>query len=198
MHHCKNCGNAVKDAYCSHCGQKTKVERITFSYLSGELFHFFTHIEHGFLFTSWQLLASPGKTIKGFLEGKRKNYQSPVSYFLVWTTIYILTLYWIEVTFGENVVINYKDYFGPSSATKLAISHLSLVLTIVIPFQALYLLLLATKGQYNYFEMLVAAIYVMGSIIMLQFVFAVVAFFFHFIQLENIFQNIGFYTGIII
>jgi len=176
---CKNCGYPVEDMYCSHCGQKVMVERITFSYLWSESFHFFTHIEHGFLYTSLKMLSSPGKTVTAFIDGKRKNYQSPVSYFLIWTTIFIVFLYWIESTFGENTIIDYKDYWGPSGATKLAISHLSLVLTIIIPFQALYLFILVTKKKYNYFETLIAAIFLVGTVILLQFAFAVGALIFN-------------------
>ncbi|MBK9982268.1 MAG: DUF3667 domain-containing protein [Saprospiraceae bacterium] len=175
MNHCKNCGHPVKDLYCGHCGQKAILGRITFAYIWGELFHFFTHIEHGFIFTSVKLLTTPGKTVATFIEGKRKSYQSPISYFLVWTTIFIVFLYWMEKTFGENTVIDYKNYWGPSGTTNLAISHLSIVLTILIPFQALYLYLLFTRIKYNYFETLVAAIYLVGTVIQLQFMFALVA-----------------------
>ena len=179
MQHCKNCGKELHGSYCSHCGQKAKVERITFSYIWHELVHFFTHMESGFFFTSWRMLVSPGRTVKNFIDGKRKNYQSPVSYFLIWTAVFILLLYWIERTFGENVAINYKDYFGPSATTKFAVSHLSIVLTIIIPFQALYLFLLVTKRSYNYFESMAAVIYSLGTIILLQFVFAVIAVMVH-------------------
>jgi len=55
------------------------------------------------------MLARPGITAKKFIDGKRKNYQPPVSYFLVWITVYILSLYLITKFFGDNVVINYKD-----------------------------------------------------------------------------------------
>jgi hypothetical protein len=173
--HCRNCGKPLHGSFCSHCGQKAEVDRITFTYIWHELFHFFTHVEKGFLFTSLRMLKSPGRTVKEFIDGKRKKYQPPISYFLIWTTIYILFLYWIEHMFGENTVINYKEYFGPSATTKFAISHLSIVLTIVIPFQALYLFLLVTKSTYNYFETIVASIYTLGTIILLQFVFAVTA-----------------------
>lgn len=176
---CQNCGLPVRDKFCSHCGQKTKVDRITFSYLWEELFHFFTHIESGFLFTSLRMLMTPGVTIFNFIKGRRKTYQSPVSYFLIWTAAYILLLYWIDFTFGKNTVIDYKEYFGPSASTPFAISHLSLVLTAVIPFHALYLLLLITKKNYNYFECLVVAIYVMGTIVLLQILFAILALFIH-------------------
>ncbi|HEY6064396.1 MAG TPA: DUF3667 domain-containing protein, partial [Chitinophagaceae bacterium] len=87
MRHCKNCGEELHGTYCSHCGQKAREERITFRFIWTEAIHFFTHIEHGFLFTSWSMLVRPGATVKNFIEGKRKPYQSPVSYFLVWTAV---------------------------------------------------------------------------------------------------------------
>ena len=175
MKYCKNCNHAVYDLYCSHCGQKSNPGKITFSFLSNEVFHFFTHLEKGFAFTSFEMVIHPGKTTKNFIEGKRKSYQPPISYFLIWTTIYILVLILIEKIFGKNVVINYKDYFGPSSITHLAISNLSIVLTVLIPFQALYLFLLVTKKSYNYFETMVATIYSLGTVIQFQFIFALIS-----------------------
>lgn len=175
MNQCKNCGHALHDLYCSHCGQKAFVERISLLYFWHDLIHFFTHMDSGFLFTSLQMIKDPGNTVIQFISGKRKTYQSPISYFLIWITIYILLLYSIEKLFGENVVINYREYFGPASATKFAISHLSLVLIIVIPFQALYLYLLVTRQEYNYIETLVATIYCLGTIILFQFFFALLA-----------------------
>jgi hypothetical protein len=146
-----------------------------FGYLCREVFHFVTHLEKGFLFTSFQMIIHPGKTAKNYIDGKRKNYQSPISNFLIWTTVFILFLYFIEKIFGYSTVNNYRNYFGPTAATRLAISNLSMVLTIVIPFQALYLFLLVTRKSYNYFETMVATIYSLGTIIQFQFVFAVFA-----------------------
>src|SRR3982751_4499342 len=130
MNRCKNCGTPLQGVYCSHCGQSAKTERITFSFLVYEVFHFFSHMEKGFLFTSFRLIAAPGKTAIDFIEGRRKKYQSPVSYFLIWITIYLVTLFLFEKFFGENQIITYKEYFGPLTTTKFAIRHLSFVLTV--------------------------------------------------------------------
>jgi len=175
MKHCLNCGKPVHDLYCAHCGQQTHPERINFSFLCRETFHFFTHLDKGFLFTSFQMITHPGSTVKNFIDGKRKNYQSPISYFLFWTTVFVLFLLLIEKIFGMNRVIDYKGYFGPGSDTRLAISNLGLVLMFVIPFQALYLYLLVTKKRYNYFETMVGILYLLGTVILFQFVFAVLA-----------------------
>ena len=128
------------------------------------------------------MLGTPGSAVTQFIGGKRKDFQSPLSYFLIWITIYILFLYFIERLFGENVVLNYQEYFGPASTTKFAISHLSLVLVVVIPFQALYLFLLVTKPAYNYVETLVATIYSLGTIMLLQFLFDLPALMIHLIS----------------
>lgn len=175
MIRCKNCGYPLRDLYCGHCGQKADTGKINFSFLCRELFHFVTHLEKGFLYTSFQMVIHPGQTAKNYIDGKRKNYQSPISYFLIWTTIFILFLYLIEKIFGYNAVINYQDYFGPAAATRVAISNLSIVLTVVIPFQALYLFLLVTRKSYNYYETMVATFYSLGTIIQFQFVFAIFA-----------------------
>jgi len=179
MKYCLNCDYPVTDLYCAHCGQKSDPGRINFTFLCREVFHFFTHLEKGFLYTSFQMIIHPGQTAKNFIDGKRKKYQSPISYFLIWTTIYIVFLLLIEKIFGGNRVIDYKNYFGPAAATRLAISNLSIVLTVVIPFQALYLFLLVTRKSYNYFETMVASIYSLGTIIQFQFVFAFVALLYH-------------------
>ena len=151
------------------------MERITFSYLWHELFHFFTHIEKGFVYTTWKMLASPGKVVTEYVEGKRKKYQKPISYFLIWTSIFILTLYVFVKTFGEQSVIDYKNYFGPGMDTPFAISNLSFMLALIVPIQAVHLYYTITRPKYNYFESLVMAIYAVGTIICLQFVFALLS-----------------------
>ena len=175
MRHCYNCHQPVHGAYCSHCGQKYREERLSFHWLLHEIFHFFTHIESGFLFTTWRMIVKPGSTVTGFIKGERKKFQSPISYFLIWITIYILFLYWIEKIFGQNTVIDYSTYFGEGSATRFAISHLGLVLIFIIPFQALFLKIFVTGPAYNYCETVVCTFYSLGTIIVMQFLFAVLA-----------------------
>jgi len=175
MEKCKNCGNLIEHEYCGYCGQEVHVERITFTYIVHDVFHFFTHMEKGFVYTTLRMLVSPGTVVIDYVRGKRKRYQSPVSYFLIWTTIFILTLYLFVKTFGEDAVIDYKDYFGPGMNTTFAISNLSLILAVIVPVQAFHLFLVILRPKYNYFESLVMAIYAVGTIIFLQFVFAILS-----------------------
>lgn len=168
----------MQNAYCSHCGQKTSPERFSWTHLWKEIFHFFTHMDNGFLYTSLRMVQNPGQTVTEFIAGRRKIHQSPVSYFVIWTTVFILTLYVLTNVFGENTVIDYQDYFGPGATTNFALTHLSFILTFIIPVQALYLYILITRGTYNYVESLIIILYSVGTIILFQFVFALLAFFY--------------------
>lgn len=179
MKHCKNCGQTLHGQYCSRCGQKADVPRITLHSLIQEVFHFFTHMQKGFLFTTFQLLFKPAEIVQHYIQGQRKKYQSPVSYFLIWISVYILFLYGLETQFGQNMVIDYKNYFGTGNSTQYAIRHLGLVLLIVVPCQALFLFLFLTRTVYNYWESVACAFYCLGTIIVLQFCFAVAALPFH-------------------
>ena len=171
MKTCKNCGNDVNSTYCGHCGQKAVPERITFHYIWHEFVHFFTHAEKGFFYTTKNLIANPGGVVTDFIEGKRKNYQKPLSYYLIWISLYSLLLFGLEKLFGENRVVSFSNYFGPGEKTKFAISHLNIVLTLLLPVQAVYLYLILMQRRYNFFEALVATLYAVGTVIFLQIVF---------------------------
>lgn len=177
--HCLNCGALLHDRYCPHCGQPSDTGRLSFSDLRHEVVHFFSHMEHGFLFTSLNMLLRPARVVTEYVSGKRKPYQPPISYFLIWVTLYVLLLYGVERAFGANRVVDYQQYFGPDITTRLAISHLGLVLTAVMPFHALYLYLLITTRNYNYYESLVAVIYSLGTVILVQSLFVLVAVLVH-------------------
>ena len=172
---CRNCGASANGPYCSNCGQKPIPERITLHYIGHEVAHFFTHAEKGFFFTSWKLLKTPGTVIKNFIDGKRKDYQKPVSYYLIWITVYSLILYLLEKGFGENKVVSFADYFGPGETTKFAISHLNIVLTLLLPVQAIYVYVFLMRKRYNYVEGLVAVLYSIGTVMLLQTFFVLMA-----------------------
>ena len=178
---CKNCDLTVNGMFCSRCGQSVRVTRISASYVLGEIFDFITNIRICFLFTSLRLLASPGAVAVEFIDGKRRKYQSPVSYFLIWTTIYILLLSIEEVLPGHSRIIDYGEYFGPGKTTTYAISHLAVVLTAVIPLQSIYLYVLITNQKFTYFETVASVIYLIGTILLLQSVFVLLVWVMHFV-----------------
>jgi hypothetical protein len=101
LNYCLNCGAEVSGKYCHECGQKVIVRRLTIKALMEEIGHFFTHIEHYFLQTTKEFIVRPGKNSIAYLKGKRKQYQKPVSFFLIWSGLYILI---------HNLIVRYFHY----------------------------------------------------------------------------------------
>jgi hypothetical protein len=182
MNPCKNCGIELIGFYCHHCGQKASTERISWKYITGQIIYFFTHLEKGFLYTTAQMLVRPGYVVISFLEGKRKSYQKPISYFLIWTGIIILLLLATESYFGKNQVISYNDYYGPAKSTDYAVRNLTYFLFAIFPFLSLYFWIICSNFIYNYFESLVSVFYVIGTIVFLQSCFVIVSILFHLVS----------------
>lgn len=160
--HCANCNNAVKENFCSKCGQSIKVSRINLSHLIEELQFSFLHINKGMLYTVKELFIRPGYTIKSYLSGKRIQYFKPFAFLLIWGSIYSLVLHFFnvypdsEMNKEESPILNYSYIYN------WYYSHYSLVQLLIIPFYALSSYILYRKSNYNYIENLVIYSYTHG------------------------------------
>jgi len=161
---CLNCGTEISDQFCPHCGQKKEVKRLTWQSLVHEVAHFFSHIEEGFIKTSVQLVYRPGRTIREYLEGKRKTYYKPVALYLVWVTIFLIT---------RNLIIGWMHYeaqsvdnflFFNKETGSYFVEHRNIFELLLLPIIALFALLIITRPKMNYIETLVLGIYVFSVI----------------------------------
>jgi hypothetical protein len=84
---CLNCGKRYTGKYCSECGQKATAAKLTWKSVMEEFVHFFTHLEHSFVYTSKRLITQPGAVMKDFLDGKRKLIHKPITFLLIWAAI---------------------------------------------------------------------------------------------------------------
>ena len=87
---CKNCGIIVEGKFCGHCGQNSKVSKITLSNFLNEVSESVFLINKGFFYTLISLFKCPGQSIEGFLNGKRKYHFKPIAYVMVISTVYFL------------------------------------------------------------------------------------------------------------
>jgi hypothetical protein len=156
---CLNCDTALTGKYCSHCGQKASVGRLTWHYLLEETLHFFTHIEHGFLKTTKDLIIQPSAVQKNYLDGKRKNYHKPISFLLIWVAIFLLV---------SELSSRFGSFDREFSATFLTISptieamiskYRSLIEILILPFTAFNAWLLLAYPRITYLEVLVTGFY---------------------------------------
>ena len=151
---CLNCGTAVTDKFCPHCGQKASVERISWHHFLHETVHFFTHIEKGFLATTRLLITKPGLLNKNYLDGKRKSYHKPISFLLIWIAIYILIYNFVN-KFTDHPDLNTETFFSNYSAvTAVFTKYRSLIELLIIPFLSFTGWIILAQPKLNYFEIL--------------------------------------------
>jgi len=166
---CLNCGYHFKGNYCPNCGQKATARRLTAAILLEDVFHFFTHLESGFLFTTWNFLVKPGVSSENFLAGIRQKYQRPVSYFLIWAGLFIV---------AHNAIINHFHYELTGEVVSemnikeqsnlLFRQHFNLFIVPVLFLSAFLLYLILAKPVYNFIEILTLSLFGAGTYFMMS------------------------------
>lgn len=103
--YCKNCNGEVKGSYCTSCGQKTSINKVTFKETFQDLFDAIFSIEAPLIITLKMLVLNPGKLFTEYLAGKRKTYYKPVTFFILMTVIYLIIRGIIKYDpFGSNLM----------------------------------------------------------------------------------------------
>lgn len=160
---CLNCGNSITMNFCPNCGQKKEVGKLTWHSLVHEIFHFFSHIEKGFLKTSYQLIIRPGKIINEYLEGKRKKYFKPLSLFFIWFSLRLITFNLvIQLMHFENQRTNTFLVAG-GDVGKFIVRYNNFFGLLLLPILSLFLWLIVSKPKMNYIETFVVVIYTLAA-----------------------------------
>lgn len=119
---CKNCSHKVSGNFCKYCGQKTEVVRLNPETVINELITLFFNSTNDLGFTFRQLLFNPGRTMLEYIDGARKKYQGPISYFVCSITIYFLYAKFIIPSLGMT-----KEDIG--NGLTLDLNHLFILLS---------------------------------------------------------------------
>jgi hypothetical protein len=164
---CLNCGEKFSGKFCNECGQKAEVERLTGRHLLSEVIHAITHYEKGFLHTVWVFLVRPGNASLRFLEGKRKEYQKPVSYILILTGLYILLHNYIISRFGYTYELWSNSSIMTNDANIFLRTHFTPFIFMIIVVSACVIYLVLGKGIFNFIETLVLCLYGGGTYFMM-------------------------------
>jgi len=167
---CKNCASKTSSNFCADCGQRTSVDKINFRYFQDAISNNILQINKGLFFTVKELFTRPGYSIKEYIEGKRKLHFNPLSYVLVFSTIYFLFSKFI----GNATIINdfMEGFYGAdgiglegereTSIITMLMDNYAYTTLLLIPLYALSSYIIFRKEGYNYFEHLVLNCFITG------------------------------------
>lgn len=168
---CKNCDKEVSGNYCAHCGQSSKVDRITLTSFMGELSESVFQINKGFFYSLIQLFIRPGHSIRTYLAGQRKNHFKPIAYTLTLSTVYfLLSQLTHSGTILSEVVIGFtngiEDPTAPSAQLKILTwfaKNYAYTTLMLLPVYSLGSYLAFRGSRYNYLEHVVLNAYIIGQ-----------------------------------
>ena len=86
---CRNCGEFTTTAYCGNCGQRSSVDKVTFRETFHDLADNLFSISAPLPRTLKFLIVDPGLLFREYLQGKRKKYYKPISFFILATAFYL-------------------------------------------------------------------------------------------------------------
>lgn len=113
---CKNCQTelSAQDEYCRSLGGKIIRQRLTFRNLFEHLSETFFNYDNKLLRTFTQLLVHPGDVILGYINGVRKKYINPISFFGL-----SLTLSGLSIFILKKFYLQYLDFSNLFEGLKL-------------------------------------------------------------------------------
>ena len=178
MAKCINCEKKVAENFCSNCGQRVGVKRITFR----EGWYDFWARIYGFdgMFprTLRDLTIRPGAAARTFIAGNRVKYYGPVGYFFLMITLLYLVAAILEIPLTEfmrssnkstNFMPTPKEGSGIQKFSEVVIQfvsdNLKFVTFLYIPIQAFCArFIFFRKSNFNYLENTILPFYVQGHI----------------------------------
>lgn len=80
---CRNCGCSCTSNFCPDCGQSIKEKRLENRTFFIGLLSGLSRINHGFLYTAWNLLIHPWTVIRDYIQCRRVRYVAPISMLIV-------------------------------------------------------------------------------------------------------------------
>lgn len=177
---CKNCNLALRTdyCYCSNCGAKVIRNRITLKNLWYDFTERFFNLDNTFLLTFKHLFTKPDIVIVAYINGVRKKYVNPVSYFTIAVFLGGLLYFLIQKFFLDAMNYQFEqmtvDSSDPSQKfgiefgkqfQNLSMEYQSLFYIAMLPFLSLISrLVFYNKKQFNLSEHFVINIYAYSHI----------------------------------
>ena len=186
---CINCGAPVVEKFCSACGQRAGVKRLTFR---EGWFDFWSRV-YGFdgMFprTLRDLTIRPGQVARDYIAGNRVKYYGPVGYFFFMISLVLLIFSLVGLDFAELMQQSAGLQQAPAPGSgqaefarifmqKIA-DNMRLFSFVIVPIMALWCRLVFRKSGYNLLEHSIVPFYTNGHIFLVTLIFGLL---YHFAQ----------------
>ena len=110
--HCLNCGADFEGAFCPHCGQYWRVQRVTARSILDLIVTNITSINANMPRTILDLFYRPGYLIADYLRGRRKNYSNPFSLIFVLAALFLILDQYVMQDNVREASIEYSNAIG--------------------------------------------------------------------------------------
>ncbi len=115
---CKNCGEFSEGHFCPNCGQRMSVYKVTFKETFQDFMDVVFSVNAPLFITLKGLLIQPGKILRDYLNGHRKKYYKPVSFFILTTVLYLVIRSLIGFDPFKDTSIKVTDDVGSKLLTE--------------------------------------------------------------------------------
>jgi hypothetical protein len=182
---CRNCETENPDTfgYCPKCSQKLHIHRLTFHDVLHDAMHYFTHVDKGIFQLIRDLIIKRGIVAREYIDGKRKKYFPPLSFFMLIATVFvfvstlgesneklILEKEIPEITKIANPIQKQhviRIYERKEKVMHFTTKYSNLMAMCSLPISAFIFWLFYRKAKYNYIEHVVAGMYMLGICILI-------------------------------
>ncbi len=180
---CLNCEIQLNgnQKFCSNCGQKTAIHRLSFHEFSHDVIHHITHADKSIFTLLQYLILKPGIIAREYVAGKRQKYFKPLNFFFIVAGIVVFmtsSLYKPDDSRSKQMEMGAQHIKDPVKKQQLldiaarnkkvnmiAGKYSNVINMIATPFLTL-LFWLFYRIRYNYFECLIANMYFVGFIML--------------------------------
>lgn len=167
---CKNCSTELLEQhdYCSSCGGRVIRNRLSFKNLFEHLSETFFNYDNKLLRTFTKLFTQPEDVIVGYIDGVRKKYINPISFFglaltITGLSIFVLKKFYLDSidfsSFFENM--NVPEEFMESTMNS-SMEYNSLIYSFLVPLFAVISWIVFLDKTYNLTEHIIIFLYSMS------------------------------------
>ncbi|GAB5565988.1 MAG: hypothetical protein Wins2KO_30510 [Winogradskyella sp.] len=187
---CKNCHTEIHDHddYCPSCGARVIRNRLTFKNLFEHISETFFNYDNKLLRTLISLIIRPEVVIDDYVNGVRKRFVNPISFFglslsLSGLSLFIIKKFYLEYFDMMAWMADLEIFNNPYSQEMLAeqsmgntMEYTSFIFSMMIPAFALISWVVFLDNRYNFTEHIVLYMYSLSFYSILSVIFGQIIF----------------------